>query len=680
MSDEIGGLAIRGTIDTSAWEAAPSKFDKVAQQISQKASQLNVQTGAMGAPTVGRDAQGRFTRLSQPTINYGGTISSYGGTTLNQPPGAPVARLNAIEEAALLSTKRVDTTMTQIAKTGSATRKQIALDAERGIGETKESWFKRLEAMDKTRTKNAIVNAGTVRQAMEGALRGGGMDLLQGTGIRFPFLGLGPAFVGAAIATSAFVSALKSAIGTVFDAGHATMTLSSGLNLTRIESAQLVATGQQFNVTSDNMDKGLLHLADATKTNYPLFQRLGISVYDSAGKLRSYNDIAADTRRTISQISDPASQAAVAVAVYGDAAAGLKPYWSAAQSQIDASAGSIAAQTTTIAAATQATAQWDSAVGRLGAALARAGQQAAPLVAGMANIIDKVADVKAHPFDAVQAIAGGAANLPGPLGFAGQIWQRILGIGGSAMPNPRIAAGLGQGGIAPFAEGTAGAAGAYELGAKAPLSTDLEATRASLLGLEDAARSAGQSLLDTEHTRITTQQAIDSMIQDRAMQVAEQTAALTIALGDFSKTEQTAAQRARSQEKSFFAFRPDNALVRADQEIRYQRDLAIARQQQAWQSEALDKQQASLEEHTALLQAEGLDLVSIQQRLDANSTQLLAALAGETNQTLTVTLDGSGIDWTKFGLTREEAIAIITQVAGAAKNTVRSRQGGHLLS
>jgi len=198
-----------------------------------------------------------------------------------------------------------------------------------------------------------------------------------------------------------------------------------------------------------------------------------------------------------------------------------------------------------------------------------------------------------------------------------------------------------------------------------------------------------------QNTLFEQQQQLSNMAQDRAMQLAEQIAALTISLNEFNKAEFSAAVRAREEEKSFFAFRPDNALRRANEQIRYDRDRAqlidrnerlnaLQREQLDHQQEVaafelqnIDRQEKLTADQLALfnLTHGDLDKASDTAIMNLQAALIEQSLAGnQSTVNLKITLDSPDFTEEENRRIREAILRVVAETGADAINKLRQRR------
>ncbi|PZV33374.1 phage tail tape measure protein [Mesorhizobium kowhaii] len=141
---------------------------------------------------------------------------------------------------------------------------------------------------------------------------------------------LGTAITGAAVGAGAAVLELASSAGELADnAGKA----AQSAGLTTEAYTKLAFAAKMSNIEQGNFDAGMAKLnktigaaAQGSKTAVGLFQKLGVSIRDSAGNLRTPDAILLDVADAFSKLPDGALKSALAIQLFGKAGAQLLPF------------------------------------------------------------------------------------------------------------------------------------------------------------------------------------------------------------------------------------------------------------------------------------------------------------------------------------------------------------------
>lgn len=531
-----------------------------------------------------------------------------------------------------------------------------------------------------------------------GLFRGMATAISRGSGVGVPFLSLSPVFIGASVAASAFVMILKQSISHVHELATAIGSLRqvSGGSLRAV--ADLAISARQFGVTTPEVTAGVSELRKAQTELSPAFQMLGIDIRDVNGRLKDGNVLMKEAQGIISSIKDPAAQAGAAYSLFGDAYQNLMPYLRQTPSVMKANASSIKLQTD---AALQAVAA-DEAFHRNAVNFDKGksgffegiGTNIAALLGGLLDAKDKLGEARDRLAAGVKAADETRAR--------GGTQEQIIAARDNAVKELQAQQDAARA-IAPTDIGVSGVLNSTAPFAKLAASaidarTQVDALNQSILAIGQQrlqiAFSIGQAEKQIANTQFEQQQALANQAQDRAMQLAEQIAALTITLNEFRAAEQSAAIRAREQEKSFFAFRPDNALVRANQEIRYQRDRAqeiarnvrineIAAEQLANQKEIadfelknLDRQQTNTAQALALYNLTHPDVIKESENslIDLQRAVLDAqTAAGLSHMTLDVTVNAADFNAEENAKIKAIILQTLGEAAGQAISIVRAQ-------
>lgn len=160
-----------------------------------------------------------------------------------------------------------------------------------------------------------------------------GVDSLQAfTGINAGTLSVAALAAGLSIATKRAVD-MADSIGKLSErTGIATETLSAyrlGAELADVSNEDLVVSLRKLAVNIDGAARGNLEAASG-------FNRLGISVNDSSGKLRSTNDVLEDVAEAFAKLEDGPTKAAIAVQLFGRSGDKIIPFLNAGRAGMEA--------------------------------------------------------------------------------------------------------------------------------------------------------------------------------------------------------------------------------------------------------------------------------------------------------------------------------------------------------
>lgn len=538
---------------------------------------------------------------------------------------------------------------------------------------------------------------GTSGSIGAGIFRGLAQEFGSLTGIGIPFLSLSPTFIAASAAASALSIALVKALSSVSELANGIRNLRQEAGGSLSAVSKLAATGRQFGVDTTDVASAVGAMRSRIEQGNPAVRRLGISLTDTAGVAKSYTQIFGEVQDVISQIKDPTLQASVAQDVFGDSYRKILPLLQQSTAVVRANAAAINTQARAGEAAVKQEDEFNRRVksgeNTWNQFWEGFGKNTVSALGFWADTFDKIQ--KNQEQDAASQTAVREAQIKG-LGEA-----EVLAAGRAA--RARVAAEqTARTAITPTDIATAPELAVERMTALAAAAMDArqqsDQLNQSLLNIGQQriqiAFQIGMAERNIANTVFDQQQSLANMAQDRAMHLQETVAALTISLNEFNKAEFTAEVRAREEEKSFFAFRPDNALRRANEQIRYDRDRAqliarnertnqLAADQLANQKEIADFELANLARQE-IITSRNLELFNlthedIATQSDISFRQLEAAIIAQRNlnstQNIHILLEAPGFSAEENQRIRDIAIKVIGEAAGAAIGLVRSNGG-----
>lgn len=559
------------------------------------------------------------------------------------------------------------------------------------IATTREGAITAVEA------KRAQRRGTTGPSAGAGFFRGFATEAAAATGISIPFLALSPTFIAASVAAETLVLSLRNAFGAASQLSEGVQALRQRAGGSTIEVARLSAEARTFGVSTEDLTTGVATLRQRLAENDPVFARLGISLTDSSGRTKTAGTIYAEVRDIISSIKDPTLQASIANDVFGDSYRRLLPILQQTPEVLQANAAGIERQ----AQATVKTVETMENGSRRSRAL---GESWNAFWAGIGTKaqegVNKVGDVFDDLGSSIEQIRAGNIAYQAAIDAGASIEEararRILAI------NRTIAEQQGKQGVIPADIGAPPTEAITTLQQIAAAAAD---ARQQAISLNSALLSVGRQRLDISFQIRTAelslgdmifdqQQALANAAEDRANRLRLQTAALTIALNSFIAAEQSAQIRAREAEKSFFAFRPDNALARQIEEQTYQRNrqqeidrnarlvdradrqLDHQREVAEFQRADLDRQEAILGQQLAIFNLTHPDVVATAERalndLRAATIQQQIA-AGGIDVRIGVTVDSRDFSASENAQIRTRILEIISQTGGEAISIIRAQ-------
>lgn len=140
--------------------------------------------------------------------------------------------------------------------------------------------------------------------------------------------------VGSLLTGAGIVVAAQNAISSYVDRSKDIARLAQLANSSIAEASQLLATGEQFGVTSDKFSDALRNVSQAASKNPDDFKAIGVALTDTEGKARRNIDIFTDVRRTLSAGANDYRTTAAAAKILGRSVEDLYPYLRASEAQV----------------------------------------------------------------------------------------------------------------------------------------------------------------------------------------------------------------------------------------------------------------------------------------------------------------------------------------------------------
>jgi hypothetical protein len=221
------------------------------------------------------------------------------------------------------------------------------------------------------------------------------------------------AAVGAAAAVG-FIALTKAAI----DAADGMNDMSKATGLSVESLSQLQYAAEQSGSNLDGLETGLRRLskaaadaADGSKESADAFKKIGVSVKDADGSLRSTEDLLLDVADVFSQYEDGAGKAALAQELFGKSGADLIPFLNQGKTGIKALKDEAAALGITISGETaQAADDFNDKLNKLSFIAQGIGRQiASELLPSISGIVDAFADFSTNG-DVARQIAESVAT------------------------------------------------------------------------------------------------------------------------------------------------------------------------------------------------------------------------------------------------------------------------------